>query len=78
MSDSFVTPWASPPGSYAMEFPKLEYWSGLPFPSPGSLPNPGIEHVPPALAGEFFPLSHLGSPSILYTVLQFLFSLVMQ
>ena len=26
-----------------MEFPRQEYWSGLPFPSPGDLPNPGIE-----------------------------------
>ena len=31
-----------------------EYWSGLPFPSPGDLPNPGIERASPALAGRFF------------------------
>ena len=35
-------------------FPRQEYWSGLPFPSPGDLPNPGIEAVYPALAGGFF------------------------
>ena len=35
-------------------FPRQEYWSGLPFPSPGKLPNPGIEPTSPALAGEFF------------------------
>ena len=40
-----------------MEFPRQEDWSGLPFPSPGDLPNPGIELeslVSPALAGGFF------------------------
>ena len=31
-----------------------QYWSGLPFPTPGDLPNPGIKPVYPALAGEFF------------------------
>jgi len=34
----------SPPGSSVHEFPRQEYWSGLPFPSPGDLPNdPGIK-----------------------------------
>ena len=37
-----------------MEFSRQEYWSGLPFPIPGDLPSPGIEPVPPALAGRFF------------------------
>ena len=42
-----------------------EYWSGLPFPSPGNLPDPGIELTSPALAGRFFiPLSHLGNPCV--------------
>ena len=42
----------SPPGSPSMEFPRQEYWCGLPFPPPGDLPNPGIEpmsHMSPAL-----------------------------
>jgi len=43
-----------------MGFPREEYWSGLPFPSPGDLPNPGIKPWSPALTGGFF--SHLGSP----------------
>ena len=43
----------SPPGS-SMGFPRQEYWSRLPFPSPGELPNPGTEPGPPALAGGFF------------------------
>ena len=40
-----------------MGFPKQEYWSGLPFPTPGDLPTPGIEPVSPessVLAGRFF------------------------
>ena len=41
----------------SMEFSRQEYWSGLPFPTPGDLPNPGIEPMSPespALAGGFF------------------------
>ena len=37
-----------------MGFPRWKYWSGLPFPSPGDLPDPGIELVFPALASGFF------------------------
>ena len=37
-----------------MAFPKQEYLSELPFPSPGHLPDPGIETASPALAGRFF------------------------
>ena len=37
-----------------MDFSRQEYWSGLPFPSPGDLPFSGIEPVSPALAGKFF------------------------
>ena len=36
-----------------MGFPSQEYWSGLPFPSPGDLPDAGIEFVSPALASGF-------------------------
>ena len=43
-------------------FPRQEYWSGLLFPSPGTLLNPDIETTSPALAGGFFTTSHLGSP----------------
>ena len=45
------------PASLSVEFPRQEYWSGLPFPTPRDLPNPGIEPPPPAppgLAGGFF------------------------
>ena len=66
----FVTSWtAAHQAPLSTEFPKEEYWSGLPFSSPGDLPNPGIKPespASPAQAGRFFfflflPLSHLGS-----------------
>ena len=38
-----------------MEFPRQEYWSGLPFPPPGDLPDPGIEPGSPALQVDFLP-----------------------
>ena len=50
-----------------MGFPRQEYWSGLPFPPPGDLPDPGIKpasFVSPALAGRFFTAS-----ATLHTVL---------
>ena len=45
MSDQlFVTPWTvACQAPLFMEFSRQEYWSGEPFPSPGDLPNPGIE-----------------------------------
>jgi len=42
-----------PPGSSVLGFPRQEYWSGLPFPSPGDLPNPGIGLASLALPGRF-------------------------
>ena len=49
----FVTPWTvthqAPP---SMGFSRQEYWSGLPFPSPGDLPNPGIKSRSPALQAD--------------------------
>ena len=48
-------------------FPRQEYWDGLPFPSPGDLPNPGIKPGSPALAGRFFTTEPPGKPpSFLY------------
>ena len=40
--------------SLSKGFSRQAYWSGLPFPSPGDLPDPGIEPKSPALAGGFF------------------------
>ena len=48
-----------------MEFSKQEYWSGLPFPTPGDLPDSGIEPVSPALAGGFFTAELPGKPEII-------------
>ena len=42
----FVTPWTvAHQAPLSMEFSRQEYWSGLPWPPPGNLPNPGIKHV---------------------------------
>ena len=46
-----------------MGFPRQEYWSGLPLPSPGDLPDPGIEPTYPALAGELFTTEPPGKPA---------------
>ena len=45
-----------------MGFPRQEHWSGLPFPSPGDLPDPGIEAASAALAGGFFTTEPPGKP----------------
>ena len=64
-SQLFVTPWTvSHQASLSMEFSRQEYWSGLPFPSAGDLPDPGIESASPALQVDSLQLSHLGRPSI--------------
>ena len=46
-----------------MEFSRPEYWSGLLFPSPGDLPNPGIEPRSPALQAESLPAEPRGKPN---------------
>ena len=54
MSDSFVTSWTvACQAPLSMGFSRQEYWSGWSFPSPGDLPDPGIEPKSPALAGRF-------------------------
>ena len=51
----FVTPWTiARQAPLSMGFSRQEYKSGLPYPPPGDLPDPGIEPVSPALAGGFF------------------------
>ena len=51
----FATPWTVARQSpLSMGFPSQEYWSGLPFPPSGDLPNPGIEPMSLELAGGFF------------------------
>ena len=52
----FVTPWTvAHQASLSMEFSRHEYWSGLPFPSPGDLSDPGIEPGSPALQADALP-----------------------
>ena len=53
---------ATPVTIQSMEFPRQEYWSGVPFPPPGDLPDPGIEPTSPALQADSLALSHHGSP----------------
>ena len=53
---TLVTPWTvACQASLTMGFSRQEYWSGLPFPSPGDLPNPGIEPRFPALQADSLP-----------------------
>ena len=63
----FATPWTiAYQTPLSMGFSRQEYWSGLPFPSPGNLPDLGIELaslVPPTLAGRFFTTEPPGNPS---------------
>ena len=64
LSHVFLTPWTvAHQASLSMGFSRQEHWSGLPFPSPGDLPSPGIEPGSPAQQAGSLLLSHLGSPS---------------
>ena len=59
----FVTPWTQAyQASPSMGFSRQEYWSGLPFPSPGDLPDPGIEPGSTALQADSFPSELPGKP----------------
>ena len=56
-----MTPWTiACQTSLSMEFSRQEYWSGLPFPSPGDLPHPEIEPGSPALQADSLPSELLG------------------
>ena len=63
----FATPWTvayqAPP---SVEFSKQECWSGLPFSSPGDLPDPGIEPGSPALQADALPSEPPGKPHCMY------------
>ena len=62
MSDSVIPRTVAHQAPLSMEFSKQESWSGLPFPSPGHLPNPAIESVSPALQAD----SLLSEPKCFY------------
>ena len=63
----FATPWTeayqAPP---SMGFSRQEYWSGLPFPSPGDLPDPGIEPGSPAFQADALTSEPPGKPYMFY------------
>ena len=59
----FATAWnVAYQASPSMGFSRQEYWSGLPFPSPGDLPDPGIEPRSPALQADALPYKLPGKP----------------
>ena len=61
---TLVTPWTvACQAPLSLEFSRQEYLSGLPFSSPGDLPNPSIKPVSLALAGRFFTTKLSGKPS---------------
>ena len=58
----FATPWTvAHQAPLSVGFSRQEYWSGLPFPSPGDIPNLGTEPVSPAWQADSLPLSHPGN-----------------
>ena len=60
---TLMTPWTvACLAPLSMEFLRQEYWSGLPFPSPGDPPHPGTKLEYPAWLADYIPLRHLGSP----------------
>ena len=64
VSDCLATSWVyvACQASLSVGFSRQEYWSGLPFLSPGDLPDPRIKFMSPALAGRFFALEPPGKP----------------
>ena len=64
ISDFATIPWTvAHQAPLSMGFSRQEYWNGLPFPSPGHLPDPGIEARSPASLADSLPLSHPGKPN---------------
>ena len=59
---TLVTPWTvACQAPQSIGFSRQEYWSGLPFPSPGDLPDPGIKPGPPTLQADSFPIELRGN-----------------
>ena len=66
MSDSYVTPWTiARQAPQSVKFSRQEYWNGLPFPSPGDLPDPGVEPRSPTLQVDALPSEPPGKPTML-------------
>ena len=65
-SPTLAAPWTvACRAPLSMGFSRQEYWSGLPFPSPGGLPNPGIEPMSPALQADCLPTEPPRKPQML-------------
>ena len=63
----FAIPWTvAHQAPLSMEFFRQEYWNGLPFPSPGDLPDPGIEPGSPALQADTLPSEPPGEMLVKY------------
>ena len=74
MSNSFAIPWTvAHQAPLSIRFLRQEYWSGLPFPSPGDLPDQGIKPASPALAGRFFTTEPPGKPILNIAVCKYQF-----
>ena len=68
MSDSAI-PWTlALQAPLCMEFSRQEDWNGLPFPSPGDLPDPGIEPSSPELQADSLPSEPQEMPGVIYLV----------
>ena len=73
---TLVTPWTvAHRVPLSMGFSRQEYWSGLPFPSPGDLPDPGIEHMSSALQADSLPTEPFELKAIFFkNLFKFFFS----
>ena len=69
-----MIPWTVAWSPLSIGFLSQEYWSGLPFPCPGDLPNLGIEPVSPALQVDSLPMSHQGC--YIYNAILFIYILI--
>ena len=68
----FATPWTvAHPAPPPMGFSRQEYWSGLPFPSPGNLPDPGIKPRSPTLQADALTSELPGKPNEKYAKFRF-------
>ena len=66
-SSLFANPWiVGHQAPLSMRFSRQEYWSGLPCPPPGDLPNPGIKPRSPTLQADSLPAEPQGKPIILW------------
>ena len=65
----FGTPWTiAHQAPLSMGFSRQEYWSGVPFPSPGDLPDPGIEPGSLALQADYLPSELQGNPDLALSI----------